>query len=77
MISSGPLERTCWKQFAVQWGDCKKSGITPLNAIIVIVIVIVEVGDFAMGLLWQVGCIGNLSEQFRYLIQIFIIYLLF
>ena len=31
-----PLERTCWRQFAAQWGDCKKSRIAPLNAIIII-----------------------------------------
>ena len=32
----GPLERTCWRRFAAQWGDCKKSRIAPLNAIIII-----------------------------------------
>ena len=36
-----PLERTCWRQFATQWGDCKKSRIAPLNAIIIIIIVII------------------------------------
>ena len=35
-IAPGPLERTCWRQFAALWGDCKKSRITPLNAIIII-----------------------------------------
>ena len=34
-IVSRPLERTCWRQFAAQWGDCKKSRIGPLNAIII------------------------------------------
>ena len=37
-IAPGPLERTCWRQFAAQWGDCKKSRIAPLNAIIIIII---------------------------------------
>ena len=31
-----PLERTCWRQFAAQQGDCKKSRTAPLNAIIII-----------------------------------------
>ena len=34
-IAPRPLERTCWKQFAALWGDCKKSRIAPLNAIII------------------------------------------
>ena len=37
-IASGPLERTCWRQLAALWGDCKKSRIAPLNAIIIIII---------------------------------------
>ena len=34
-ISPWPLEHMCWRQFAVQWGDCKKkkSQIIPLNSI--------------------------------------------
>ena len=32
----GPLER-CWRQFAALRGDCKKSRIAPLNAIIIII----------------------------------------
>ena len=43
-----PLELTCWRQFAAQWGDCKKSRIAPpksriapLNAIIIIIIIII------------------------------------
>ena len=35
-LRPGPLERTCWRRFAAQWGDCKKSRIGPLNAIIII-----------------------------------------
>ena len=35
-IAPGPLERACWRQFAALWGDCKKSRIAPLNAIIII-----------------------------------------
>ena len=35
-VAPGPLERTCWRQFAALWGDCKKSRIAPLNAIIII-----------------------------------------
>ena len=23
-VAPGPLERTCWRQFAALWGDCKK-----------------------------------------------------
>ena len=30
------LERTCWRRFATQQGDCKKSQTAPLNAIIII-----------------------------------------
>ena len=30
-----PLERTGWRQFAAQWGDCEKSRIAPLNVIII------------------------------------------
>ena len=37
-IAPGSLERTCWRQFAALWGDCKKSRIAPLNAIIIIII---------------------------------------
>ena len=35
-ISPGPLERTCWRQFAALWGDCKKSRIAPLNAMLLL-----------------------------------------
>ena len=37
-IAPGPLERTCWRQFAAQWGDCKKSQIAPLIEIIIIIL---------------------------------------
>ena len=37
----GPLERACWRQFAALWGDCKKSQIAPLNAIIINIIIII------------------------------------
>ena len=37
MIVPRPLERACWRQFRVLWGDCKKSQIAPLNAIIIII----------------------------------------
>ena len=40
-IAPGPLERTCWRQFAALWGDCKKSRIAPLNAIIIIITTII------------------------------------
>ena len=36
-IPPGPLEHMCWRQFAVLWGDCKKSWTAPLNAIIIII----------------------------------------
>ena len=38
-IAPGPLERACWRQFAALRGDCKKSRIAPLNAIIIIIII--------------------------------------
>ena len=38
-VAPGPLERTCWRQFAALWGDCKKSRTAPLNAIIIIIII--------------------------------------
>ena len=41
-VAPGPLERTCWRQFAALWGDCKKSRIAPLNAIIIIIIIIIK-----------------------------------
>ena len=40
----GLLEHTYWRRFAAQWGDCKKSGIAPLNAIIIIIIIIIITG---------------------------------
>ena len=40
-IAPGPLERTCWRRFAAQWGDCTKSQIAPLNAITIIIIIII------------------------------------
>ena len=36
-----PLQRMCWRQFTVQWGDCRKSQIMPLNVIIIIIISII------------------------------------
>ena len=36
-----PLECTCWRQFAAQRGDCKKSRTAPLNAIIIIFNIII------------------------------------
>ena len=41
-IVPGPLECTCWRQFAEQWGDWKKALTAPLNAIIIIVIIIMS-----------------------------------
>ena len=40
-VAPGPLERTCWRRFAALWGDCKNSRIAPLNAIIIIIIIII------------------------------------
>ena len=37
-IEPGPLERTCWRQFAARLGDRKKSRIAPFNAIIIILL---------------------------------------
>ena len=41
-IAPWPLELMCWtwRQFAVQWEDCKGSQIAPFNAIIIITIII-------------------------------------
>ena len=33
-----PVEHTCWRSFAAQWGDSKKSQIVPLNVIIIMII---------------------------------------
>ena len=49
-IAPGPLESRCWREFATQWGDCQKSRIAhcqksrfaPLNAIIIIIIIIIN-----------------------------------
>ena len=35
-VAPGLLERTCWRQFTALWGDCKKSRIAPLNAILLL-----------------------------------------
>ena len=39
-VAPGSLERTCWRQLVAQWGDCKNSWIVPLNAIIIIIIIL-------------------------------------
>ena len=41
-VAPGPLERTCWRQFAALWRDCKKSRIAPLNAIIINIIIVLQ-----------------------------------
>ena len=38
-IAPGLLERVCWRQLAAQGGDCEKSRIAPVNAIIIIIII--------------------------------------
>ena len=45
-IAPWPLECTCWRQFAAQRGDCKKSRIAPSNVIIIIIIIINVVGVY-------------------------------
>ena len=40
MIALWPLERTCWRQFAAQWGGCKKSRIAPFSTTISIIIIV-------------------------------------
>ena len=40
-IAPWPLERTCWRQFAAQSGDCNKSQIVPFNVTIIIIIIII------------------------------------
>ena len=47
-----PLQRTCWRQFVAQRGDCKKSRTAPLNAIIIIINRWGLVG-------WLVGCLTS------------------
>ena len=41
MTALGPLECMCWRRFAEWQGDCKKSQIAPLNAVIIIIINII------------------------------------
>ena len=36
-IAHGPLERTCWRQFAAPQEDCNKSRTAPLKAINIII----------------------------------------
>ena len=40
-IAPRPLEHACWREFAAQWGDCKKSRIVLFNVNIIIIIVFV------------------------------------
>ena len=39
-IATRPLARTCWRRFTAQRGDCKQSWIAPLNAIIIIILLL-------------------------------------
>ena len=39
IIAARPLEHMCWRQFMMQWGNCKKSRIAPFHAIIIIIII--------------------------------------
>ena len=34
-----PLQGTCWRQVAAQWGDCKKSQIAPFSVINIIILI--------------------------------------
>ena len=54
-IAPWPLERMCWGQFVVQWGDRKKSEIAPLNAIIYISLINYCWTLHLHGSLWRVG----------------------
>ena len=38
-----PLERTYWRQFTGQSGDCKNSQIVPLNAIMMMMTMVMKV----------------------------------
>ena len=40
-IASRPLEHTCWRRFAAQWGDCKKSRIAPFNALLLLLLLLI------------------------------------
>ena len=37
------LERTCWRQFMAQQGDCKKSTTALLNTTLIIFIIIITI----------------------------------
>ena len=37
-----PLQHTCWRQFAAQQGDCKKSQSAPFNAMMMIIIIVFQ-----------------------------------
>ena len=59
-IAPGPLECTCWRRFAALWGDCKKSRIAPLNAIIIIIFVYRENAVRSLGL----SCIHTVRRSY-------------
>ena len=63
-IALGLLERTCWRRFAAQWGDCKNSRIAPfiaiiINIIIITIIIIVVVVVVVTALVLFVGCLTS------------------
>ena len=41
MIAPWQLQPTCWRQFALQWGDWKKSRIALFSVIVVVAVVAV------------------------------------
>ena len=48
-IAPVPLERTCWRRFEAQLGDCKKSRIAPLNAMMMTMMMMITLFDAVFG----------------------------
>ena len=42
-ITPRPLERAWWRQFAAQWGDCKKSWIESFNLILLLLLLLLTI----------------------------------
>ena len=56
-IALRPLECTCWRQFAGQWGDCKKSRSAPLNAIFIIIIIMLTTAHWCAQSPWLLNLV--------------------
>ena len=66
-----PLERTCWRQFTAQWGDCKKSLIGHLNAIIVTIIITTDAMIWHTASHWRQKNyhVGQMQADFLFLVS--------